>query len=251
MFRGHRVESKTLHLLRRELGEVCRGNRFRATAAMTLALMVFSSLIYASRYRVEIEAYEEAQASYEAEILDQNSIANFAARRHPAIKPPWRLGLLVDGQQSQVPGVYSQSPGTWRGAEAFAASASRRASLPSRVSRLALPDSSGVAAARLHSGLRRDLRQTSAGSVQARLDLSDLPLADSGHQVSCALGLPERSAARRCASEPRHSHVSRQIDTRRRRATEKPGGGRIRLVGEPALRIDDADRLSLGSRAGA
>lgn len=96
------------HEVRRLLG----GFRFRATASLVVLIMVLAGVTCSARYRHEVRESEVAAGVYAAR-LDGATVDGVAEVRHPAIKPPWRLALLVDGGQSRAPDVYAQALSAW------------------------------------------------------------------------------------------------------------------------------------------
>ncbi len=102
-----------LEIFRRELEIAKEGFRFRLVTLLILVLMVVSALISSAQYHAEVASFEDALASYAAE-LEGSTVADMAASiGHPAIKPPWKLGFLVEGEQLREPNVYRQSLSPW------------------------------------------------------------------------------------------------------------------------------------------
>lgn len=71
-------------------------------------LMVLAAVASAARHRAGAAAQAEVETAYVQE-LKGISIDDVAKIRHPALKPPWRLALVVDGGQTATPDTYSQA----------------------------------------------------------------------------------------------------------------------------------------------
>lgn len=105
--RRHRTTAATVFRLeaRRILGSF----RFHASAFLLLVLMTLAAVTAAARYRVEL-VEQAALADDHARQLAGTTLDDAAEVLHPAVKPPWRLALLVAGGQEATPDVYSQAP---------------------------------------------------------------------------------------------------------------------------------------------
>jgi ABC-type transport system involved in multi-copper enzyme maturation permease subunit len=81
--------------------------RLWAPAILLLALMVVAAATSASRYRRDVAEQARLAESY-ARQLEGASVDSLAEMAHPALKPPLRLGLVVDGGQTATPNTYEQ-----------------------------------------------------------------------------------------------------------------------------------------------
>ncbi len=99
-------------LFRREIEQSSEGFRFRLVTLLILVLMVTSAWISSTHYDAEVASHEEALTNYDAE-LSERRVAELATIRHLAIKPPWKLGFLVEGDQLREPNVYRRSLSPW------------------------------------------------------------------------------------------------------------------------------------------
>ena len=99
-------------LVRRELQMLKGGLRFRAAFLLIIGLMAASALINSVRYGTEVRIYDEVLTSYSEE-LKQATVSRLAEIHHPAMKPPWGLAFLVDGEQTRVPNVYRLGLSPW------------------------------------------------------------------------------------------------------------------------------------------
>lgn len=99
-------------LVVQELTVLASSLRFRLIASLAVVLMLTSAVLYASRYRLELETYRDALERRDAELQGQtvSSLANMA---HSAFKPPWKLAFLTDGAQSQGLDVYRHTLSLW------------------------------------------------------------------------------------------------------------------------------------------
>jgi ABC-type transport system involved in multi-copper enzyme maturation permease subunit len=82
--------------------------RLWAPALLLLALMVLAATASAARHRSQTREQREIEKAY-ARYLAGASIDSIAEVLHPALKPPWRLALVVDGGQSVTPDVFGQA----------------------------------------------------------------------------------------------------------------------------------------------
>jgi ABC-type transport system involved in multi-copper enzyme maturation permease subunit len=95
-------------IFRREVRRVTGDFRYPAFAVLLLAVMTLAALGAGARYRSEL---------FEQRILEEDYARQLAALTvdqavdilHPAVKPPWRLTLVVDGAQTATPDVYAQA----------------------------------------------------------------------------------------------------------------------------------------------
>lgn len=95
-----------------EVADLVASFRFRVTAFLVVTLMLVSAVLYASRYRSEREAHENALRLHDA-ALSGRTVAGLASMSHPAFKPPWKLAFLADGEQSQGLDIYRQTLTPW------------------------------------------------------------------------------------------------------------------------------------------
>ena len=94
-------------LLWRELSIQVGSSRFRVAAVLIMSLMVVSAWIHAVRYQAELEVVDGILVDY-AEDLEDKTVRSLVRISHPAVKPPWRLAFIVEGEQMQVTNVYRQ-----------------------------------------------------------------------------------------------------------------------------------------------
>jgi ABC-2 type transport system permease protein len=81
--------------------------RLWAPAVLLVALMVLAAIVSSARTRRD--AVEQAQIAEDyARRLASATLDDLAEIRHPALKPPWRLSLVVDGGQTATPDRYDQ-----------------------------------------------------------------------------------------------------------------------------------------------
>ena len=99
-------------LTARELGELWESFRFRAVLAVIVLVMTISAALNAAHHHAEAGARPEILERYAEEIADA-TVGSLADVPHPAIKPPWRLAFLAEGQQRQTPNVYRQALSAW------------------------------------------------------------------------------------------------------------------------------------------
>jgi len=95
-------------VLRQELRQLTTTFRFRASAFLIVFLMLLAALTAAARYRTEGEE-QDALMNDHARELAGATVDRTVEILQPAVKPPWRLSLVVDGGQSATPDVYSQA----------------------------------------------------------------------------------------------------------------------------------------------
>lgn len=95
-------------VLQHEIRHLASSFRFRAAAFLLIALMALAALTAAARYRDESLGQAEAADEYRR-TLAGITIDQTAGVLHPAIRPPWRLALVVDGGQAATPDAYDQA----------------------------------------------------------------------------------------------------------------------------------------------
>lgn len=91
-----------------EVRQVAGGFRFRISAGLLVAVMALAAVTAGARYRDDVLAQASAVESYTRETAGL-SLDSLAEARHPALKPPWRLSLVVDGGQAATPDLYGQA----------------------------------------------------------------------------------------------------------------------------------------------
>lgn len=92
-------------LVRREIQRIGEGLRYPLIAALLIVLMALSAVTEGARYRSRLRGHDGIRASYEASLI-RATPSKLAETQHPAIKPPWRLALAVDGGEAASPDVY-------------------------------------------------------------------------------------------------------------------------------------------------
>ncbi|HEX4959688.1 MAG TPA: ABC transporter permease [Thermoanaerobaculia bacterium] len=93
---------------RHELRQLTVTFRFRASAFLIVFLMLVAAVTAAARFRTEGEE-QKALARDHARELAGATVDRAVEVLQPAVKPPWRLSLVVDGGQSATPDVYRQA----------------------------------------------------------------------------------------------------------------------------------------------
>src|SRR5689334_22049324 len=85
-----------------EVRQMTGGIRFRLSAVLLMAVMALAAVTAGARYRDEALAH--------ASVVDEHAretaglpIDLLAEVLQPAVKPPWRLSLVVDGGQTATP----------------------------------------------------------------------------------------------------------------------------------------------------
>lgn len=91
-----------------EVRQVTGGIRFRVSATLLVAVMVLAAVTAGVRYQDDLLAQASVIDSHTRETAGL-SIDRLAEARHPALKPPWRLSLVVDGGQAATPDLYGQA----------------------------------------------------------------------------------------------------------------------------------------------
>ncbi|HEX3525451.1 MAG TPA: ABC transporter permease subunit [Thermoanaerobaculia bacterium] len=94
-------------VFRHEVGLAARSFRFWAAAFLLLALMLLGAVTSAARHRRDATGQADIEQAY-ARRLAGATVADAAEISHPALKPPWRLALVVDGGQAATPDTLSQ-----------------------------------------------------------------------------------------------------------------------------------------------
>ncbi|MFL6260736.1 MAG: ABC transporter permease subunit [Thermoanaerobaculia bacterium] len=96
-------------IFRREVRRVTGDFRYPAIAVLLLAVMALAALGARARYRGELFEQRTVEEGY-ARQLATLTVGQAVDLLHPAVKPPWRLALVVDGGQTATPNVYAQAP---------------------------------------------------------------------------------------------------------------------------------------------
>ncbi len=91
-----------------EIRQVTSGIRFRVSAFLLMAVMALAAVTAGARYRDDVLAQTFVTERHTRETAGL-SIDLLAEERHPALKPPWRLSLVVDGGQTETPDLYGQA----------------------------------------------------------------------------------------------------------------------------------------------
>jgi len=95
-------------ILRKEIPQVAGSFRFKASAFLLVAVMALAAVTGGARYRSEVLGQSAVMDGYSREVSGA-AIDQAAEILHPAVKPPWRLALVVDGGQTATPNVYAQA----------------------------------------------------------------------------------------------------------------------------------------------
>jgi ABC-type transport system involved in multi-copper enzyme maturation permease subunit len=105
---ARRPQAGSSIIVRHELLRLLGDFRFRACSLLIVALLGIAAVVASTRSGSEFRAQETLFRDYRARIADV-TVDEAAEILHPAVKPPWRLKLLVDGGQTQTPDVSSQA----------------------------------------------------------------------------------------------------------------------------------------------
>lgn len=95
-------------IFQNEIRCLTRGFRFPAFAVLLLAVMAVAAFSAGARYRSGALAQRSLMASYAGQLAGL-AVDQAVEVPHPAVKPPWRLALVVDGGQTATPDVYTQA----------------------------------------------------------------------------------------------------------------------------------------------
>lgn len=95
-------------IFRREVRRLTGDFRYPALAVLLLAMMALGALTAGARYRGEAFEQRTLEEGY-ARQLTGLTVDRAVDLLHPAVKPPWRLAVVVDGGQTATPDVYSQA----------------------------------------------------------------------------------------------------------------------------------------------
>lgn len=95
-------------VFRNELRRWAGGFRFRASAFLIVALMAITGAAAGAGYRGEVLEQTAVAKAYETRLAG-STIDGIVELLHPAIRPPWRLALGVEGGQSSTPDLYEQA----------------------------------------------------------------------------------------------------------------------------------------------
>ncbi|MFY9823584.1 MAG: ABC transporter permease subunit [Thermoanaerobaculia bacterium] len=101
-------EATVAAVLRHEIRQLTGTIRFRASAALVVVLMLLAAVTAAARYRAEEQEQRWLADDHAREMLGA-TVDQAVEILHPALKPSWRLSLVVDGGQSATPDAYSQA----------------------------------------------------------------------------------------------------------------------------------------------
>jgi len=104
---GEKPRGVILKVFRHEVRLAMQSYRFWAPSLLLLALMVLAAATSAAHHRGDAAGQAEIQRAYVARLVGA-SINDLAEVRHPALKAPWRLALVVDGGQTATPDAYGQ-----------------------------------------------------------------------------------------------------------------------------------------------
>jgi len=97
--------------------------RFWVAAGLIFSLMAISAWIHTVRYQAERVAMQDLLTEYSEELepvevgeqeLKPLEVGGLVDLGHPALKPPWHLAFLVEGEQTRVANVYGQVLSPWR-----------------------------------------------------------------------------------------------------------------------------------------
>lgn len=91
-----------------EVRQVTGGIRFRVSAFLLVAVMALAAITAGARYRDDVLAQASVFENHARETAGL-SVDRLAEALHPAVKPPWRLSLVVDGGQMATPDLYGQA----------------------------------------------------------------------------------------------------------------------------------------------
>jgi ABC-type transport system involved in multi-copper enzyme maturation permease subunit len=89
-------------IFRNEICRVTGDFRYPTFAVLLLVVMVLAAFTAGARYHGEVLAQRAVQEDYARE-LAALTVDRAVDIRHPAVKPPWRLSLVVDGGQTETP----------------------------------------------------------------------------------------------------------------------------------------------------
>ncbi|HEX3552560.1 MAG TPA: ABC transporter permease subunit [Thermoanaerobaculia bacterium] len=95
-------------VLRHEVRQLTATFRLRAAVFLMVFLMALAAVTAAARYRDE-GLEQAALADDHARELAGATVDRAVEVLHPAVRPPWRLSLVVDGGQAATPDAYSQA----------------------------------------------------------------------------------------------------------------------------------------------
>ena len=92
-------------IFRHEVSLAVTSFRLWLPALLLLVLMVLSAVTSAARRQEGAAAHRDLQKAYAATLAGA-SVDDLTEVGHPALKPPWRLALVLDGGQSAAPDLY-------------------------------------------------------------------------------------------------------------------------------------------------
>jgi hypothetical protein len=96
-------------IIRHDVRRAAVSLRFWAPALLLIVLLCLSAVTAAARHRFESAERAAVLEAYEHQISGV-PLDSAVEILHPALKAPWRLGLVVDGGQSMTPNAYLQAP---------------------------------------------------------------------------------------------------------------------------------------------
>jgi ABC-type transport system involved in multi-copper enzyme maturation permease subunit len=102
------VPSAVLAIFWNEIRQLTGGIRFRVSAFLLVAVMALAAVTAGARYRDDVLAQASVIENHARETTGL-SIDRLAEEQLPALKPPWRLSLVVDGGQTATPDLYGQA----------------------------------------------------------------------------------------------------------------------------------------------
>lgn len=105
--RGRMVTPVIVTVFWNEIRQLTGGLRFRVSAILLVTVMALAAVTAGVRYQDEILEQKAITDGYENEV-EGRTLDRMAEILHPAVKPPWRLALVVDGGQTTTPDVYGQ-----------------------------------------------------------------------------------------------------------------------------------------------
>jgi ABC-type transport system involved in multi-copper enzyme maturation permease subunit len=95
-------------VFRNELRQTIGGFRFKACASLLVFVLAIAAITAGARYRSERLEQTAVLDEYSAQVAGA-SVDRIVETLHPAIKPPWRLSLVVHGGQTATPDLYRQA----------------------------------------------------------------------------------------------------------------------------------------------
>lgn len=105
---GEKFPSVIATVFWREVKLAAGSFRLWAPALLLLALMMLAAMAAAARHRNQVREQREIDRIYTRNLAGA-SVDGATEILHPALKPPWRLALVVDGGQSTTPDASGQA----------------------------------------------------------------------------------------------------------------------------------------------